>query len=232
MKDGPLDMRMSGNSQVTGGLTAADICNEFDEATIIDILRTYGDEPRAKRVASAIVASRPLYTTTDLVHAINEVTPTFARQKRAGLIATSARVFQALRIVVNEEDGALKEVLEGVAPWALARSSYHFSSMEMNTSSIDQTYDGILAVLSYHSMEDKMTKRVIRDGKVDLFEKGSRKRGGALERDLYGNIIGDDDTNNIGLPFEPLSKPRKATDEEVAANSRARSATLRVAVRI
>lgn len=233
MKDGPLDMRMSGNSQVTGGLTAADICNEFDEATIIDILRTYGDEPRAKRVASAIVASRPLYTTTDLVHAINEVTPTFARQKRAGLIATSARVFQALRIVVNEEDGALKEVLEGVAPWALARSSYHFSSMEEEvTSSTDQTYDGILAVLSYHSMEDKMTKRVIRDGKVDLFEKGSRKRGGALERDLYGNIIGDEDTNNIGLPFEPLSKPRKATDKEVAANSRARSATLRVAVRI
>ena len=101
-------------------LTAADICNEFDEATIIDLLRTYGDEPRAKRIAAAIVADRPLYTTTDLVHAINTCTPTFARQKRAGLIATSARVFQALRIVVNEEDGALKDVLEGVAPWALA----------------------------------------------------------------------------------------------------------------
>ncbi|KAL7552748.1 hypothetical protein ACHAWF_017783 [Thalassiosira exigua] len=94
MKEGPLDMRMSGDNSQTSALTAADICNEFDEAALIDVLRTYGDEPRARRIASAIVASRPLYTTTDLVHAINSVTPTFARQKRAGLIATSARVFQ------------------------------------------------------------------------------------------------------------------------------------------
>lgn len=230
MKEGPLDMRMSGtNSSQSSGLTAADICNEFDEATIIDILRTYGDEPRAKRLAAAIVALRPLHTTTDLVHAINSVTPTFARQKRAGLIATSARVFQALRIVVNEEDSALKEVLEGVAPWALARSGSHFQS-EQNSGA----YEGILAVLSYHSMEDKMAKRVIRDGKVDLFEKGSRKRKGALERDLYGNVINDDGGTDSTclLPFEPLSKPRKANAEEIATNSRARSATLRVAIRI
>ncbi|KAL7535435.1 hypothetical protein ACHAXR_006487 [Thalassiosira sp. AJA248-18] len=225
MKEGPLDMRMSGDSQI-GTLTAADICNEFDEAAIIDILRTYGDEPRAKRLSAAIVASRPLYTTTDLVHAINSVTPTFARQKRAGLIATSARVFQALRIVVNEEDGALKEVLERVAPWALARSRSHYSSQMDSSGEMDD--DGILAVLSYHSMEDKMAKRVIRDGKVDLFDR-SRGRGG-LERDIYGNVI-DDGANN-SVPFEPLSKPRKATDEEVATNKRARSATLRVATRI
>ena len=210
MKEGPLDMRMSGSNSQVSTLTAADICNEFDEATLIDILRTYGDEPRAKRISSAIVASRPLHTTTDLVHAINSVTPTFARQKRAGLIATSARVFQALRIVVNEEDEALKEVLE--------------------SSGGVMTGDGILAILSYHSMEDKMAKRVIRDGKVDLFESSSRRRGGsgALERDIYGNIIGD----AANVPFEPLAKPKKASVEEVAANSRSRSATLRVAVRI
>ena len=223
MKEGPLDMRMSGNSQ-SSILTAADICNEFDELSLIDILRTYGDEPRARRVAAAIVASRPLHTTTDLVHAINSVTPTFARQKRAGLIATSARVFQALRIVVNEEDGALKEVLERVAPWALAKSTFEGD---------DDIVYGILAVLSYHSMEDKMAKRVIRDGKVDFFEKGSFKRGGGRtpERDMFGNIIVDG-TGNINLPFEPLGKPRKASDEEVDANSRSRSATLRVAIRI
>ncbi len=229
MKDGPLDMRMSGNSH-RSVLTAADICNEFDEATIIDILRTYGDEPRAKRIASAVVTSRPLHTTTDLVHAINSVTPTFARQKRAGLIATSARVFQALRIVVNEEDSALKEVLERVAPWVLARSrSHHAALMESG----NDTDEGILAVLSYHSMEDKMTKRVLRDGKVDLFENGSLRRGvgDSLERDLWGNTIGDD-TIFSNRPFEPLTKPRNASDEEVAANSRSRSATLRVAVRI
>jgi 16S rRNA (cytosine1402-N4)-methyltransferase len=225
MKEGPLDMRMSGNSQ-SSILTAADICNEFDEASLIDILRTYGDEPRARRIVSAIMASRPLTTTTDLVHAINTVTPTFARQKRAGLIATSARVFQALRIVVNEEDAALKEVLENVAPWALARSALEGDG---------DTVDGILAVLSYHSMEDKMAKRVIRDGKVDFFEKGSIKRrggGGSPERDLYGNIIDYRIKGSINLPFEPLTRPRKATDEEVAANSRSRSATLRVAIRI
>ena len=214
MKEGPLDMRMSGNSQ-SSILTAADICNEFDEASLIDILRTYGDEPRARRIAAAIVASRPLHTTTDLVHAINSVTPTFARQKRAGLIATSARVFQALRIVVNEEDGALKEALERVAPWALARSTIEGD---------DDIVDGILAILSYHSMEDKMAKRIIRDGKVDFLRGG----GGTPERDMFGNVIEDD----FDLPFEPLTKPRKASDEEVAANSRSRSATLRVAIRI
>lgn len=223
MKDGPLDMRMSGNSQ-SSILTAADICNEFDEGSLIDILRTYGDEPRARRIVSAIMASRPLTTTTDLVHAINTVTPTFARQKRAGLIATSARVFQALRIVVNEEDAALKEVLENVSPWALARS----------VEGEGEAVVGILTVLSYHSMEDKMAKRVIRDGKVDFFEKGSIKlRGGrSPERDLYGNIIDDRTKGSNDLPFEPLTRPRKATDEEVAANSRSRSATLRVAIRI
>ena len=224
MKEGPLDMRMSGNSQ-SSILTAADICNEFDEASLIDILRTYGDEPRARRIVSAIMASRPLTTTTDLVHAINTVTPTFARQKRAGLIATSARVFQALRIVVNEEDAALKEVLENVAPWALARSAIEGEG---------NNDDGILTVLSYHSMEDKMAKRVIRDGKVDFFEKGSIKRrgGGSPERDLYGNIIDDRIKGSNDLPFEPLTRPRKATDEEVAVNNRSRSATLRVAIRI
>jgi 16S rRNA (cytosine1402-N4)-methyltransferase len=234
MKDGPLDMRMDSNSTTaaTSSLTAADICNEFDESTLISILRTYGDEPRAKRIASAIIESRPLHTTTDLVHAINSVTPTFARQKRAGLIATSARVFQALRIVVNEEDGALTEVLERVAPWALSRSGSHHSNAGNNGNNRSDGDGGILAVLSYHSMEDKMAKRVIRDGSVDLV--GRRGRGGSLfERDLFGNIIQNDESEEGShVPFEPLGKPQKATEEEVAINSRARSATLRVGIRI
>ena len=232
MKDGPLDMRMDSNSSTTttSSLTAADICNEFDESTLISILKRYGDEPRAKRITSAIIESRPLYTTTDLVHAINSVTPTFARQKRAGLIATSARVFQALRIVVNEEDGALEEVLEKVAPWALSRSGSHHSNISNGTHG--NGVDGILAVLSYHSMEDKMAKRVIRDGSVNLI--GRRGKGGSVfERDLFGNIIGNEDNEEGShVPFEPLGKPQKATDEEVVVNSRARSATLRVGIRI
>ena len=232
MKEGPLDMRMSGNSLISSrtnsSLTAADICNEFDEPSIISILQTFGDEPRARRIASAIVAARPLFSTTDLVHAINSVTPTFARQKRAGLIATSARVFQALRIAVNEEDGALRDVLEKVAPWVLSGSGGM-----MKAGNIDS--GGVLVVLSYHSMEDKMTKRVLRDGSVNFLDR-HRGRGGALERDIFGNTIGlngDASSTEEGnqLPFEPLGKPQKAKEEEISLNSRARSATLRVGIR-
>jgi 16S rRNA (cytosine1402-N4)-methyltransferase len=232
MKEGPLDMRMSGSSLISSrssssSLTAADICNEFDEPSIISILQTFGDEPRAKRIASAIVAARPLYSTTDLVHAINSVTPTFARQKRAGLIATSARVFQAFRIAVNEEDGALRDVLEKVAPWALSRSGGM-----MKAGDVGEGNGGMLVVLSYHSMEDKMAKRVMRDGSVNFLD-GHRRKGGALERDIFGNVIGENELDGGGscLPFEPLGKPQKATDEEIAVNSRARSATLRVGIR-
>ena len=113
-----------------------------------------------------------------------------------------------------------------VAFLGFARSQNHHSSTAGCNG--DASDDGVLAVLSYHSMEDKMAKRVMRDGSVDLFGGGSRRRG-ALERDIYGNVI---EENTGSLPFEPLAKPRKATDEEVAANSRSRSATLRVAIRI
>ena len=119
--------------------------------------------------------------------------------------------------------------------WYADESGKHNPNLELMDVEGEGTVDGILAVLSYHSMEDKMAKRVIRDGKVDFFEKGSIKRrggGGSPERDLYGNIIDDRIKGSIDLPFEPLTRPRKATDEEVAANSRSRSATLRVAIRI
>ena len=143
-----------------------------------------------------------------------------------GLIATCARVFQALRIVVNEEDGALKEVLEGVAVWALSQGGSCLGD--------EKELGGRLAVLSYHSMEDKMAKRVIHDGTVNLGESGRQRRkgGGILDRDLYGNAIedGDGGKSQGGVPFEPLGKPRKATEEEIEVNSRARSATLRVAL--
>lgn len=191
-------------------------------------MRQYGDEPRARRIAGAIVASRPLQSTTDLVHAINSVTPTFARHKRAGLIATSARVFQALRIVVNEEEGALKEVLEHVVPWALCRSSSHFlSDAAQNLTEED---GGVLVVLSYHSLEDGMTKRMLRDGHTNV-SKG-RNSGALLEKDIYGNVIRDTADGGEVKCFEPLTKPMKASEEEVRSNSRARSAILRVGIRI
>lgn len=216
MKDGPLDMRMWGGewssmgsdsvaqNAAAGarGLNAADICNEFDEAELTRILRVYGDEPRARKIATAIVNARPLATTSDLVEAVSSVVPEFAKKgRRMGRTATLARVFQSLRIVVNEEDEALVDVFEHAAP-ELVRPG------------------GRLVVLSYHSMEDRATKRVIRDGSV----RGTRG-GLALEKDVYGNIVGPK------RPWKPLGKKRKASDEEVEVNSRARSATLRIGER-
>ena len=203
MKDGPLDMRMSGNSSNNdnSALNAADICNEFDVAELTRILKVYGDEPRAKAVAQAIVRQRPLHTTADLHAAVSSVVPQFAKRgRRQGRTATLARVFQALRIVVNQEDVVLEQALTEMAPTLLKPG-------------------GRLVVLSYHSMEDRMTKRVLRDGMVRTV------RPADDQRDVYGNYIG------VPRPFRTAGKPRKATDAEVEANPRARSATLRVGIR-
>jgi 16S rRNA (cytosine1402-N4)-methyltransferase len=196
MKNGPLDMRMSGTSK--SGLTAADICNEFDQRELQRIFSRYGDEPRAKTVSKAIIDNRPLSTTKDLVDAISSVTATYAKRKRMGLTATCARVFQSLRIVVNAEDSVLERVLSDACPTLIHPG-------------------GRLVVLSYHSMEDRATKRIMRDGTLD------RKKNHRDERDIYGNYIGPP------KPFKPVGKRQKAPEEEVEVNSRARSAVLRIA---
>jgi len=213
MKDGPLDMRMSageGNeefspasvtSQGGMGFTAADICNEFDEFELQRILKMYGDEPRAKKIARSIVEHRPLATTGHLIEAVAAVTPERAKSKRMGRTASLARVFQSLRIVVNQEDMVLEKALLEMSP-ALIRPGGH------------------LVVLSYHSMEDRAAKRAIRDGTVK-----AQKRRVREERDIYGNYIG------IPRPWKSIGKRIKAREEEVAVNVRARSATLRVGER-
>lgn len=194
MKDGPLDMRMGTNI----GLTAADICNEFDELELQRIFSKYGDEPRAKTVAKSICNQRPLATTGELVSAIASVTPQYAKSKRMGRTSTCARVFQSLRIVVNNEDKVLNRALTEMCPSLLR-------------------YGGRLAVLSYHSMEDRATKRIMRDGTLGKVRD---------ERDMYGNYCG------TPKPFAPVVKRQQATQEEVESNPRARSATLRVAERL
>ena len=206
MRDGPLDMRMGSANGVegnaAGGLKASDICNEFDAGELQRIFSVYGDEPRAKTVAKAIVKHRPLQTTGELAEAIASCTPKFARNKRHGQTATCARIFQSLRIVVNNEDGVLGRVLSEACPTLLRPG-------------------GRLVVMSYHSMEDRATKRIMRDGTLDK-RKAGRKRD---ERDMYGNYTGPP------KPFKPVQKQRKATEEETEKNSRARSAVLRVAER-
>lgn len=201
MKDGPLDMRMNG---VTGRVTAADLCNEMDAPELRRIFAVYGDEPRAKAIAQSIVERRPLRTTADLQEAVAAVTPQFVRKgRRMGRMATMARVFQSLRIVVNQEDVVLERALTKMAP-DLLRSG------------------GRLVVLSYHSMEDRATKRVMRDGTVSKREANHNNE----QKDMYGNYIG------APKPFRALGKPQKATEAEVELNARARSATLRIAERL
>lgn len=101
----------------------------------------------------------------------------------------------------------------------------------MKAGNVEAGNEGILVVLSYHSMEDKMAKRVMRDGSINFLD-SPRGKGGALNRDLFGNVIGQEGSHSGDqLPFEPLGKPQKATEEEITVNSRARSATLRVAIR-
>lgn len=205
MRDGPLDMRMSGRtteSQKQLGLSAADICNEFDEAELQRIFSKYGDEPKAKTVAKAIVKHRPLTTTGELAEAIGSVTPTFAKNKRNGRTATCARIFQSLRIVVNNEDGVLERVLSVACPTLLRPG-------------------GRLVCMSYHSMEDRATKRIMRDGILD-----KRRQSWGNEKDIYGNDV------SPPKPFRPAGKPVKASAEEVERNPRARSAVLRIAERL
>jgi 16S rRNA (cytosine1402-N4)-methyltransferase len=202
MKPGPLDMRMDKGGG--GRLTAADLCNECDAMELRRIFQTYGDEPRATAIAESLVQRRPLRTTHDLFEAVAAVTPAFAKKgRRMGRMATMARIFQSLRIVVNEEDEVLERALQYMAP-SLLRPG------------------GRLVVLSYHSMEDRATKRVMRDGTTSKRE--AEWNNG--RRDLYGNHIGDP------KPFRTVGKAQKATAEEVAQNVRARSATMRVAEKL
>jgi 16S rRNA (cytosine1402-N4)-methyltransferase len=197
MKDGPLDMRMGPSA---GALTAADICNEFDAKELQRIFSRYGDEPRSKTLALAIVNHRPLSTTAQLVDAIASVTHKFAKHKRKGRTATCARIFQSLRIVVNREDQVLEGVLSDTSP-TLIRTG------------------GRLVVLSYHSMEDRATKRIMRDGTTQRIKQH-------VEKDIYGNDMGPP------KPFKPVGKRQTAKEEEVEVNPRARSASLRVAERM
>ena len=186
---GPLDMRMDPTSDSP---SAGDLVNTAEEAELIDILRRFGDERHAVRIARAIVASRPIRSTDALAEIVREAIPAPAR-RTGGHPAT--RTFQALRIAVNEELSQLEQVL-GDALDLLAPG-------------------GRIAVITYHSGEDRIVARRFRDAAADECVcppgVGACRCGGAPTVKLV---------------------PRKAirpTDEEVASNPRARSARLRVA---
>jgi 16S rRNA (cytosine1402-N4)-methyltransferase len=186
--DGPLDMRFDPQA---GGPTAADLLNALSAEELAGILYRYGEERQSRRIAEAIVAARPLDTTRELVAAIEQVVG------RRGRIHPATRTFQALRIAVNDElaalEAALPQAVEVLAP------------------------GGRLAVISFHSLEDRLVKRFMR--------RESRECVCPPEAPVC--------TCGHRATLRLVSrKPIRPTAEEIAANPRARSARLRVAERI
>ncbi|MFT4783538.1 MAG: 16S rRNA (cytosine1402-N4)-methyltransferase [Paracoccaceae bacterium] len=187
MRDGPLDMRMS-----QSGPTAADLVNTATDDQLADILYHFGEERASRRIARAIVAGRPFTHTVHLAQVVASCLP----RPKPGQVHPATRSFQAIRIAVNDEFGELIAGLEA-AERALAPG-------------------GKLAVVSFHSLEDRVVKRFMQ------YRAGQAARGNRYAPE----------TVEQAAPFNLLSrKAIVADDEEVARNPRARSAKLRVAVR-
>jgi len=185
--DGPLDMRMS-----KSGLTAAEFLNSADEAEIARILKEYGEEPRARAIARAIVAARPVERTAELAAIVRR-----AAGFRPGTKTDPAtRTFQAIRIHLNAE---LDELEQGLAAAERALAP-----------------GGRLAVVTFHSLEDRIVKRFFRERSGGT-PAGSRHR--------------PEQHDPREPTFERVAKPVSPTERELAANPRARSARLRSAVR-
>ncbi len=183
-QEGPLDMRMDPEQP----LTAADLIASATEKELVSILRRYGEERRASRIARAIVQHRPIHTTAELAEVVRSVVPPSARQK------TLARVFQALRIAVNRELEALERALEGALELLVP--------------------GGRMAVISYHSLEDRRVKRFFRYGNIE----------GVPVKDYYGHLL---------TPWKVITrKALQPSEEEIRHNPRARSARLRIAEKI
>jgi len=185
--DGPLDMRMS-----RSGLTAAEFLNSADEAEIVRILKDYGEEPRARSIARAIVAARPVERTAELAAIVRR-----AAGFRPGQKADPAtRTFQAIRIHLNAELDELEQGLEA-AERALKPG-------------------GRLAVVTFHSLEDRIVKRFFRE------------RSGGMPAGSRHRPVQHDPREPT---FERVAKPVSPTERELAANPRSRSARLRSAIR-
>ncbi len=209
----PLDMRMN----QTGGKTAAEILNSYSEEDLARVLYIYGEMNNSRQIAKKIVKARgqkAIERTEELVSLVigrpvglldadsqlldngNRVSGIGSNGELdipAGAKKELAKLFQALRIEVNDEMGALREML--LATKDLLKPG------------------GRIAILTYHSLEDRMVKNFLRSGNLE----------GKIEKDFYGNILS---------PFKVIEKGLTASAEEVERNPRARSAKLRVAERL
>lgn len=190
-KEGPLDMRMGPSSP----LTAADIVNHWSEQEIARVIWEYGEDRASRRIAKVICEQRalkPFVTTLDLAQCIEKHFPRYGKK-----IHPATQTFQALRIEVNDELGALKKLLETAAD-LLAPG-------------------GRLCVISFHSLEDRMVKRFLKNASMK-----------EIDRPEW-----PEPRPNPEYKFTAITrKPIKATAEEVKRNARSRSAVLRVGERI
>ena len=184
--DAPLDMRMNKRS----GMTAAEILNNYDEEQLADIFYIYGEIKNARKVASSIIKARgikAIETTGDLMQSTENL---FHREREK---KETAKLFQALRIEVNHEMEALKEMLYGAQD--VLREG------------------GRLSVITYHSLEDRIVKNIMRAGNAE----------GKVSQDFFGRTI---------APFRQISnKVIVPNEEEQQRNPRSRSAKLRIAER-
>ena len=184
--DGPLDMRM--NQRAT--TTAAHIVNTYDEAALANIFHTYGELNQGRQIARAIVKARTTQAIDTIARLTDTLMPLMPRDREKKDLA---KAFQALRIEVNHEMDALAEMLN--AATQVLRPG------------------GRLVVITYHSLEDRMVKNLMRTGNID----------GKEEKDFFGNI---------SAPYTTLTrKPIVPTPEEQEQNPRSRSAKLRVGVK-
>ena len=184
--DAFLDMRMNKSSE----LTARDVLNTYEEKDLVSLFRNYGELNRASKIASIIVLSREA-SSIDTTHSLMKLVEHMAPAKKRNQFL--AQVFQALRIEVNNELDALKSLLTQ-------------SSDLLNE-------DGRLAVMSYHSLEDRIVKNFLKKGSFS----------GVEQKDFFGNSI---------KPFSEINRKVIVADEqELLTNPRSRSARLRIAKR-
>jgi 16S rRNA (cytosine1402-N4)-methyltransferase len=176
--EGPLDMRMNTHS----GLTAEQVVNQFDERELADAIYEFGEERRSRRIARAIVRARPIHTTAQLAGVISAAARPMNQAERR--IHPATKTFQALRILVNRELDDLQALLSKDAAPQLLKPG------------------GRLAIISFHSLEDRIVKDALRDGARD------------------------------GLYRVLTKKPVIADEEEIDRNPRSRSAKLRAAERV
>lgn len=184
--DAPLDMRMNKRA----GKTAAEIINEYDEEQLADLFYLYGELKNSRRIAATLVAARKqafIATTSDFIRAVE---PLFSREREK---KDMAKLFQALRIEVNHEMTALKEMLTSAT--ALL------------------THGGRLSIITYHSLEDRIVKNVMKTGNIE----------GKVNQDFFGRIES---------PYKLINnKVITPSEDELSINSRSRSAKLRIAER-